>query len=108
MQRINVEPVDQRLRKAILQVVDQQLRNREPAVTRETFDRLCREGFSEGEARKLIGYVVAAEFFEVVRKERRYNEQAFAAKLQALPRLPWAGSEDTGGQGRTGRQPVPE
>lgn len=85
-----MKPVDQRLRGAILQVVEQQLRDHEPAATREAFDRLCREGFPEDEAKKLIGYVVAAEFFEVLREGRPYNEQAITAKLKALPRLPWA------------------
>jgi hypothetical protein len=84
-----MKPIDQRLRGAILQVVEKQLEDNEPAATRETLTRLCREGLPEEEAKKLIGYVVASEVFDVLREGRRYDEQAFAAKLKALPRLPW-------------------
>jgi hypothetical protein len=83
------DPVQKRLQTAILEVVERQLLENEPPITRETYDRLLKEGFSETEARRLIGQVVAAEFFEVLGKGRRYDEQAFAAKLRALPRAPW-------------------
>jgi hypothetical protein len=89
-----VDPFNQRLRGAILQVVEQQLRDNDPPVTRETFARLCGEGFPEDEAKKLIGYVVASEVFGVLREGRRYDEQAFAAKLMALPRRHRAGKGD--------------
>ncbi|MDA8165845.1 MAG: hypothetical protein M0017_12540 [Desulfobacteraceae bacterium] len=84
-----MEPFDQRLRAAILQVVEKQLQDNDPPATREAFVRLRGEGFPENEAKKLIGYVVASEVFGVLREGRRYDEQAFAAKLKALPRLPW-------------------
>jgi hypothetical protein len=87
------EAIEERLRRAVLQVVEQQLRDNLPAVTRQTFARLVREGFAEDEAKKLIGYVVAAEVFGVLREGRRYSEQRFTAKLQALPRPPWEGAE---------------
>jgi hypothetical protein len=89
------EVIEERLRRTILQVVEQQLRDNEPPATRQTFARLVREGFSEEEAKKLIGYVVAAEVFGVLREGRRYSERDFTAKLQALPRPPWEEAKAT-------------
>ena len=85
--------VDSRLREAILQVVEAQLRDNNPPATRETFTRLINEGHSEEEAKKLIGYVVASEVFGVLREGRRYDEDSFTAKLGALPQ--WPGVEES-------------
>jgi hypothetical protein len=87
------EAIEERLRRAVLQAVEQQLRDNQPPVTRQTFARLIKEGFAEDEAKKMIGYVVAAEVFGVLREGRRYSERSFTAKLHALPRPPWEGAE---------------
>jgi hypothetical protein len=87
------EVIEERLRRTILQVVEQQIRDNEPPATRQTYARLLGEGFVEQEAKKLIGYVVAAEVFGVLREGRRYSEREFTAKLQALPRPPWEGAK---------------
>lgn len=46
------------LKSAILEIVDNQLRANDPPETRQTFDLLISEGYSEKEANKLIGCVV--------------------------------------------------
>jgi hypothetical protein len=46
------------LNKAILEVVDNQIRDVNPPATKETFDRLVGDGIARDEARRLIGYVV--------------------------------------------------
>jgi uncharacterized protein with ATP-grasp and redox domains len=78
-----------RLKKAILEVVRAQLRENDPPETKQTLERLLREGFTEEEALKLIGYVAAAEVFAVIKEERPYNEKKYLAALQALPKMPW-------------------
>jgi len=83
------ETRETRLQQAILEVVANQLRDNEPPATRETLQRLLREGFSETEAMRLIAHVVAAEVFEVLREGRCYDEARFCAALRALPELPW-------------------
>ena len=50
------------LKSAILDVVDNQLQANDPPETRQTFDRLISEGYSEDEAKKLIGCVVTSPF----------------------------------------------
>ncbi|KPJ99549.1 MAG: hypothetical protein AMJ60_04645 [Desulfobacterales bacterium SG8_35] len=78
-----------RLRAAILEVINNQIRNNEPPETKETLIRLQEQGFSEENALKLIGYVVASEVFSVLKENRRYDRGKYVSALKALPRLPW-------------------
>ncbi len=80
---------NKKLRNAILEVVENQLRDGKPPETRATLKRLMSQGIAEGEARKLIGYVVASEVFEVLGQGRRYNEEQFIKALNRLPKIPW-------------------
>jgi hypothetical protein len=84
-----VDPYNERLQKAILTVVEQQIRENEPTVTGAAYRRLREEGSSDEEAKRLIGFVVGAEFFSVLSQERKYDATRFAAMLDALPKLPW-------------------
>lgn len=56
------------LRGAIMEVVENQLRNNDPPQTRQTFERLIDAGYTEEEAKRLIGCVVSAEIFDVLKK----------------------------------------
>jgi len=80
---------DQRLRKAILEVINNQIRDNDPPETKQTFDRLQKEGLPKEEALKLIGYVVASEVFTVLKESRNYDHAKYIATLNALPKLPW-------------------
>ncbi len=80
---------NQRLKKVILEVIDAQIRDNDPPETKKTLIRLQENGYSEKEAIKLIGYVVASEVFAVFREDRHYDESNYIAALQALPKLPW-------------------
>ena len=77
------------LRRALLEVVDNQLRDNTPPETRTTLDRLIEEGRSRNEAIELIACVVSTEIFHVLKSGRTYDNARFVAALQALPRLPW-------------------
>ena len=80
---------NQRLKKAILEVIDAQIRNNDPPETKKTLTRLQENGYSEEEAIKLIGYVVATEVFAVFKEDRPYDQNNYIAALRALPKLPW-------------------
>ena len=79
---------DKVLNKAILEVVDNQIRALNPPATKETFDRLVSEGFDHDEARRLIGCVVASEIFDVLKDFQPYNEARYVTALGKLPELP--------------------
>ena len=76
------------LKSAILEVVDNQLQANDPPETRQTFDRLTSEGYSEEEAKGLIGCVVTLEIFDVLKKQEPFNPKRFAKALNELPKLP--------------------
>jgi hypothetical protein len=77
------------LRRAILEVVENQLRDGTPPETRATLERLMAEGFSRQEAIEFIGAVVTVEIFDVLKSGQPFQEARFVAALNALPRLPW-------------------
>jgi hypothetical protein len=79
---------NKRLNKAIHEVVENQLRDLNPPETKETFDRLIEEGYSEEQARTLIGYVVASEIFEILKYLKPYNHKRYVGALRRLPELP--------------------
>lgn len=87
------EKVNERLREAIMTVVDNQLRDGDPPETKITFARLRGEGYSVDEAKRLIGMVVGEEVFNVLRENRKYDAIRFAERLRALPKFPWDGEE---------------
>ncbi len=77
-----------RLKAAIIEVVDNQLAANKPPETRQTLDRLLSEGHSEEEAKRLIGCVVVAEIFNVLKKEEVYKPERFIQALNNLPTIP--------------------
>ena len=81
------------LRAAIMEVVENQLRNNDPPQTRQTFRRLIEAGYYEEEAKRLIGCVVSAEIFDVLKKNEPFNLERFVKALNKLPEMPWAEEE---------------
>lgn len=77
------------LNEAILEVVENQLRAGNPPETKETFERLLKEGIDEQEAKRLIACVVAGEMFDVMKQQQPYNHDRFVKALNQLPELPW-------------------
>lgn len=76
------------LRRQMLEVVENQLRDNSPPETRATLDRLIAEGHSSAEAKRLIACVVVAEMFQVMKERRPYDQDRFVAGLRGLPDLP--------------------
>jgi hypothetical protein len=81
--------INPHIKSSILEVVDNQLQANDPPETRQTFDRLISEGYSEVEAKRLIGCVVSSEIFDVLKKQEPFNAERFAKALNGLPKLPW-------------------
>jgi hypothetical protein len=76
------------LRRAILEVVENQLRDGSPPATRATLKRLMEEGYSRADAKRLIACVVSAEMFEIMKQEKPFDEHRFVSALNRLPELP--------------------
>ena len=77
-----------RLKKLIIQVVNNQLRANNPPETKETLNRLISEGYSKEEAKELIASVVAAHIYTILKEQTMFNEALYVRQLKQLPELP--------------------
>ncbi len=76
------------LRMAFLKVVDNQLRGNNPPETKETLERLMREGYPAERAKELIAQAVAVEAYVVMKTKTTFNRERFVRNLTALPQEP--------------------
>jgi len=76
------------LQSAILQVINNQIRANDPPETKQTYERLLKEGFDKEETRRLIGQAVAVEIFHVLKSGKPYNRDRYVKALSRLPELP--------------------
>ena len=81
--------VNRRANKAIIRVIKNQIRQNEPPETRETFDRLLGEGYAKDEAHRLLGCVLTAEIYDMMKQQRVFDESLYVKRLRDLPKLPW-------------------
>jgi len=77
------------LNAAILEAVDNQLRELNPPEAKETYDRLVATGISDMEARRLIAVALSSEIFQVLKEKKSYNPERYIESLRKLPQLPW-------------------
>lgn len=77
-----------RLKSAIIEVVENQIDSNDPPETSQTLDRLISEGFSKKEAKELIGSVVTIEVFEVLKNGRQFDRIKYVTALNNLPEIP--------------------
>jgi thioredoxin-related protein len=73
---VNKMKVNENLRNTIFEVIDNQINANDPAGTAITLKRLMKEGYSEFEAKQLIGQVLAVELFDVMKKKIPSKESA--------------------------------
>ncbi len=78
-----------RARAAMLEAIETQLRSKDPPETRQTYERLMKEGFSRDQTMKLIACALVGELFGVLKNESKYEHARYAANLKRLPKLPW-------------------
>ena len=76
------------LQAAIFEVVDNQMAAGDPPETKETFERLLGEDFSEEDAKKLIGQAICIEIYRIEKYKEVFNKQRYLRNLRNLPREP--------------------
>jgi hypothetical protein len=91
------EIVNPYLHQTILEIVDKQIEELTPPETSNTLNRLIDEGFSQEEAKRLIGCIVSSEIFRVLKDKKPFNLERFVEGLKGLPDMPsdWALEYDT-------------
>ena len=85
---MNGEEGNPYLQAAILEAVENQMRDNDPPETNETYERLVREGHSEEDAKRLIGCVIVSEMFDILKKKQEFDLGRFVQALKKLPDLP--------------------
>jgi hypothetical protein len=75
--------------RAMIEAVENQIRDSNPPETRQTYDRLISEGHSVDEAKRLIACVLSGEMFDMMKHQRPYDQAEYVQKLNRLPELPW-------------------
>jgi hypothetical protein len=80
--------VDERLRDTIFEVINNQIKADDPPETALTLERLVKEGYSDFQARQLMGQAVVIEVVDALKNKKPYNEQRYIRNLKNLPREP--------------------
>ena len=73
-----------RVKRAILEVVENQLRDNEPPETQETLKRLLATGYSRQVAVEMIGAAIASEIWQVVHEKQAYDPERYKAALNKI------------------------
>ena len=76
--------VNQHLKKAILEVVENQLHANNPPEVRQTLNRLLAAGYSRKTAKEMIGSAVVSEIWSVLHEQQPYDHERYCAALNKL------------------------
>ena len=73
-----------RVKQAILEAVENQLRENNPPEARQTLERRLAKGYSRQQAVTMIGSAIAAEIWYIGHEHDQYNVARYKAALKAL------------------------
>ena len=67
--------VNLRLKKTILEVVENQLKANDPPCTKDTYEKLLNAGYSKSEAKEKIAAVVLTEIYDIMKEGQSFDEE---------------------------------
>ena len=73
---------------AIIEVVENQLKDNNPPETKEALKRLIKSGETRENAMRYIASVLSIEIFGALKNNEPYNNKRYLKNLKALPKLP--------------------
>jgi Holliday junction resolvasome RuvABC DNA-binding subunit len=73
-----------RMKRILLEIVDNQLRDNTPLITRETYERLKTLGYSDKQVKEKIAAVVAEDIYNILKENKPHNVARYEQKLRAL------------------------
>ena len=73
---------------AIVEVVENQIKDNKPSETKETLERLIKNGETREDAIRYIASVLSIEIFGAIKHQEPYNNKRYLENLKALPNLP--------------------
>ena len=84
---------DPEVYRAIFDTIENQIRDRHPAETELSLQRLMAAGESRDKALRYIACVLSVEFFEILENEGAFDQARYVGNLRALPALPYDENE---------------
>lgn len=78
------ESYNPRLKKLLVEVVENQLRDNDPPVTRETLQRLLAAGYAESQAKEKIAAVVIGYIYDAMHDGVPFDGMKYEAELRGL------------------------
>lgn len=73
-----------RLKKLILEVVNNQLKDNDPPAAKQAYEKLLNAGYSASEAKEKIGAVVLEEIYDVMKENQPYDEKRYTEALDEM------------------------
>lgn len=80
--------VNTRLRDEFFKVIETQIKINDPPETKINFNRLINEGYSEFEAKQLLGQCIVLEVFRVMKYDEEFNNERYVTNMNNLPDEP--------------------
>ena len=74
---------------AIVEAVENQLKDNDPPEVKNTLKRLMKIGESRENAMRFIASVLSVEIFGVIKNNQPFNEKRYVNNLKQLPKLPF-------------------
>ena len=73
-----------RLKALRLEVVDNQLNDNDPPITRKTMERLKAAGYTEKKAKEMIAAVVVSYIYEIMKDGKDFDVSSYTRDLKRL------------------------
>lgn len=78
------EKTNPRLKKLLIDVVEKQLRENNPPITRITFDRLLATGNTAAMAKEKIAVAVVGQIYDAMRDGKAFDLEKYTEELNLL------------------------
>ena len=81
---MNEEPYNPRLKKLLLEVVDNQIKANDPPETKNTLKRLMGNGHTRQQARQMIAAVVVEFLYDIMKNGEHFDNEKYCKRLKEL------------------------
>ena len=78
----------EKMKEILFEVIGNQITNKNPPETSETYTRLIDLGYSDNDTRALIGRCLIVEMYGALKHGKPYNNARYVKNLQNLPEKP--------------------
>lgn len=81
---MKAHPYNPRLKKYLLEVVENQLRDNDPPISRITLSRLIEAGYTREQAKEKIAAVVIGHIYDMMKDGKPFDGAAYERDLKEL------------------------